>query len=112
MTLLGPYRPLHAPGWVGVALGWIAAAATGVRGVDYLTGPDSRGMRILSIVEAFGYAGQWGTWLCVACILLTTALLLRRIGPLIGAHLAAVVVHAWYGIALAQGVIAGVRSSW
>lgn len=106
VTLLGPYRPLHAPGWVGVALGWIAAAATGTRGLDYLTGPDSNGQEALSVVEAFGSSRQWGAWLCAGCLALAAALTLRRIGPLIVAHLVAVLVYAWYGIALAQGVAA------
>lgn len=105
MTLLHRYRPVHAPGWVGVTLGWITAVATGARGLDYLTGPRSSGSVTLSVVESYGSTREWGACMVVGFFALAGALLWRRVGPLVVAHLIAVLVYGWYGIALLQGVI-------
>lgn len=106
MTLLDPYRPPHAPGWVGYVLGWIAAIAAFGRGIDYLTGPETHGGTVLSVVEAFGSNRQWGAWLTGGSVVLAVALIAGRVGPLILAHLGGVTVFVWYGIALGQGVVA------
>lgn len=104
MTLLHPYRPAFAPGWVGVTLGWITAFATGVRGLDYATGPKIPPGVTLSVVESYGSTREWGCWMIAGFFALAAALLWRRIGPLIIAHLVGVGVYGWYGIALLQGV--------
>lgn len=104
--MLAAYRPLHAPGWVGLVLGWITAIATGARGLDYVTDPDTATSRTLRIVESYGSSRQWGLAMVLGFFGLAVALLWRRIGPLIAAHLVGVLVYAWYGIALLQGVLA------
>jgi len=105
VTILGPYRPPHAPWWIGYVLGWLAAVSTLARGLDYLTGPEAHGTTVLSVVEQFGSTRQWGAWLLAGALALSMALLSRRIGPLILAHTGGVLVYAWYSIALLQGVI-------
>lgn len=106
MTLFARYRPTHAPGHIGVLLGWITALATGARGLDYLSGPARVGGPTLQVVESYGSAHAWGAWMVAGFFALAVSLLLRRIGPLIAAHLAGVFVYSWYGIALVRGIAA------
>lgn len=104
MSALTPYRPPHAPGWVGPVLGWVTALTSGVVGGDYLTGPVTGGTVSLAVVEQYGSTRAWGGWMLAACTAVAVALLVRRIGPLIAAHSLGLLVAIWYGIALAQGL--------